>query len=355
MSRSAQAGYIAFGPQEAKGTLSTGQAFYKYRATDIDFGAVEPGGILPPEIASIITPTGAYKMGVFAAGGFTFIPRLSDDIGWLLHGMMGNMSSAEKTTGSGVYAHTAKFPTDPTQPKWFNVKKYIPGSSAMGENVLDCVIARVQFTLPQAGPVSARLDMVGRSPTFEEAPSWTISTLDDGDSFPVTGTPNSYIKLPSFNAAAQKATGAVIEMTSMTTTPQQEFVIGSYYPDDFVILQRAMTIRWVYKWEDPALCRTILTGAATGATAWTPQVYTSNFEAQCEGSNPTVIGGTGDEQAYRLKFTAGKVNWSPNGPIRLMGNNILAQEYIGTVLEPAAGEYATFVLENAKTAYAWPT
>lgn len=352
MSRSAQAGFIAFGPQSDKG--SGASTFYKYRATDIDFGAVEPGGLLPPEIASVMVPTGAYKLGVFAGGGFTLIPRLESDIGWLLYSLLGNISTG--APAGGVYTHTFKFPTDQTARKWLNIRKWVPASTNYAEDVTDCLLARLQLTLPQAGPVTARFDAVGRAPTFEENPTWSFDTMDAGSSFPVVGTSGSYIKLPSFDTADQPATGAIIEYVNMLTTPQQEFVIGSYYPDDFAILQRAATVRWVYKWEDPDLCRTIMTGAASGVTAWTPEVFTSTFEAQVEGYDDDIIGTTAAEQPYQLKVKLDNVSWEPNGPIRLMGNNILAQEYVGTALEPTgANEYIEVILKNAHAAYTWPT
>jgi len=352
MSRSAQAGYIAFGPQVDKGTLMGTPVFYKYRATDIDFGAVEPGGLLPPEIASVLVPTGAYKLGVFAGGGMTIIPRLVDDIGWLLHGLLGDWSAAGPV--GDVYTHTFKFPTDQTARKWWNIHKFVPASTNYAEDVQDCLLARMQLTMPQAGPCSMRFDAVGRAPTFEEDPTWTEETIDDGDTFPVVGTTGSYIKLPDFETADQPATGCVIEYVNLITPPQQEFIIGSQYPDDFAILQRAMTVRWVYKWEDPDLCRKIMTGAVTGETGWTPEVFTSNFEARVEGANPTAIGTTLVEQPFRLTVKAAKVSWEPNGPIRLMGNNILAQEFIGTVLDPASGEYCEIELENEIDVYTWP-
>ena len=352
MSRTAQAGYIALAPQVSKGTLMGSPIFYKFRATDIDFGAVEPGGLLPPEIASVLTPTGAYKLGAFAGGGFTFIPRLESDIGWLLHALLGNASVAG--TGS-IKTHTFKFPSTPTDMKWMNIRKWVPASTNYAEDVTDCTLARLQLTLPQAGPVTARIDAVGRVPTFQEDPTWTENTMDDGDTFPVVGTSGSYIQLPDFDTNDQVATGCIIEYVNLLTTPQQEFIIGSQYPDDFAILQRAMTVRWVYKWEDPDLCRTIMTGAASGQTAWTPEVFTSNFEARVEGTDDDAIGSTtGVEQPYRLTVKAGKVTWEPNGPIRLMGNNILAQEYVGTAIEPDSGEYCEIELENEAANYTWP-
>lgn len=354
MSRSAQQGYIAIAPQVSKGTLPGSPVYYKIRATDIDFGAVEPGGLLPPEIASIVTPTGAYKMGVFAAGGFSFIPRLEADLGWLLGGLMGASDSNEDTgsIGTGKYFHDFTFDTDPTSLPWFTVHKFVPSSANMFEDVLDCKIARLRLTIPQAGPVAARLDMVGRSPTWPESPSWTEDTMDDGDSFPVAGATGAFLKLPTFSASAIAATGAIIEMTNMMTTPQQELVIGSQYPDDFVVLQRAATIRFVYKWEDPALCRAIMTGSTSGVTSWTPNVYTSDFQAKVLSTDTTALGG---DEAFALQVDAAKVSWEPNGPIRLVGNNILAQEFVGTALEPASGDYFRIQLKNAETGYTWPT
>ena len=350
MSRSGQFGYIAMAPQISKSVPATTPVFYKYRATDIDFGAVEPGGLLPPEIAGIITPTGAYKLGAFGAGGFSFTPRLEDDIAWMLYALMGDTA----VSGSALdFTHTFKFATDPTSTPWVTMRKWVPASTNYAENVLDCKVGRLRLTIPQAGPVSARVDFVGRVPTFLEDPTWTENTMDDGDTFAVAGASASYVKLPDFSASALPATGCIIEMTNMLSTPQQEFVIGSQYPDDFIVLSRAMTIRWVYKWEDPDLCRLIMTGAATGQTAWTPAVYTSDFEAAVVTAADYLP--TTPDTPYGLTVKAEKVSWEPNGPIRLMGNNILAVEFVGTALDPATGEYAEIELNNKVAAYTWPT
>jgi len=262
---------------------------------------------------------------------------------------MGDVASTEVETGA-AYDHVFKFDTDPTQTPWSTIRKHIPSSGDADESVLDCKIARARFTIPQAGPIAARFDAVGRVPSFPEGESWTTADLDDGDSFPVAGSPGSFVKLPTFSASALPATGCIVEMINMMTTPQQELVIGAQYPDDFVVLQRVATVRFVYKWEDPALCRTIMTGASSGSTTWTPKVYTSDFQAVVKVADPIALG----TQPQALTFDAEKVQWEPNGPIRLVGNNILAQEYVGTALEPSSDEYFTITLRNGEEGYTWP-
>ena len=63
--------------------------------------------------------------------------------------------------------------------------------------------------------------------------------------------------------------------------PQQEMVIGSYDPDDMVVVDRSVAFQFVYKWVDPDLYQTLVTGSDTG-TAWTPTVYESSVWAKLQ-------------------------------------------------------------------------
>ena len=350
MSYGAQTGVIAMSPLVSKGVAAAAPKWYKFRATDIDFDAISPGGVLPPEIAGILTPTGAYKSGIFAAGGFSIIPRLDGDLGWLLYGLMGKITSGSAAQG---YSHLFSYPTDQTELPWFEVRRTTPGSSDLYLDVMDCKIARFRLTIPQAGPLAARVDMVGRSPTFPTTgSSWTNETMDDSDAFPVANA-TGFFKLPTFSATALPVTGMVFEWMNLLTTPQEEMVVGSNYPDDFGVRGRAMTARFIYRWKDPDLYRMIFTGAVSGATAWTPEVYTSDLQAKV--TTPGSWLGSPASAPLSFQVDAQKIEFAPNGPVRLLGNQTIAVEYVGTVLTPDSGDYCQIRLGNAETGYTWPS
>lgn len=349
MSYGAQTGVIAISPLVSKSTPAGSPKWYKFRATDIDFDAISPGGVLPPEIAGILTPTGAYKSGIFAAGGFSIIPRLDGDLGWLLYGLMGYVTSGSAAQG---YTHTFKYPADQTELPWFEVRRVTPGDTDLYLDVMDCKVARARLTIPQAGPLAARVDLVGRSPTFPSGSSWTYETMDDSDAFPIANA-TGYFKMPDFDADALPVTGMVFEWMNLMTTPQEEMVVGSNYPDDFGVRGRAMTARFIYRWKDPDLYRRIFTGAVSGSTAWTPEVFTSDLEAKV--TTPGNWLGTPASVPLSLVIKAEKVEFAPNGPVRLLGNQTIAVEYVGTVLTPDdETPYCQVVLANDVATYTWP-
>lgn len=566
MSFSGQSGVIAIGPQSAKGVVAT--TFYRYAATDIDFDAISPGGVLPPEIAGILTPRGAYKMGVFAAGGFSFIPRLDGDLGWILLGLFGEVETIDANLNrvldwqdySGqdsdwVYEDSDGWITDPPTPRklaavgsvaadtlttviitgtapdnsvvtetltltgltpvtgnrifktvtsvgfgvvdadraliavgwmdpnkaavrlytegtgasqvfttlitnppsprvlqvsvgaavqpagadaisvivagtdangisvtetitcdsaweavglqvfrtvtsvtldsdldadeyaavgyetedakehfftyaadqetidWVTIRKVIPGDTKLWMQALDCKLAMARFIVPQAGPIAARIDGVGRVPTFPENPAdsdWAYETMDDPDAFPIANATGMFRFTQDFAFNELGVTGMIFEIVNLLTTPQEEMVVGSNFPEDFGVRGRAVTCRFVYRWKNPDLTRQIMTGTVTGEEAWTPSVFTTDLEALV-----TTPGGMGDDQEdpYRLRFIAPKVEFRQNGPVRLVGNQTIAVEYIGSVLTPEGtgsplrggdGEYFAVALRNEEASYVWP-
>ncbi len=579
MSYSGQSGAIYFGPQSAKSVIAT--TFYRYPATDIDFDAISPGGVLPPEIAGILTPRGAYKMGVFAAGGFSFIPRLDGDLGWLLLGLFGEVDTeiAEISAYLGWTAITATmdsddawfdsdgFITQPATPRrlyaagglydaaqsitilvtgddpsglpitesmtfsgsgdsaatnqafsfidnieitsvavagvfavgfapswyaqgqyvmpftegdgtpiaittgltspkngiarklrvslsgpsadsdliinvagtdandlsinenfefaagytvagtqyfksvtavtldsdldsdqhigvgfngvniakahfftyaadqevidWMTIRKVIPGDTDYFCEVLDCKLAMARFIVPQAGPVAARIDAVGRVPSFPEDVQATWDSEadadDDPDAFPIANATGFFkITDKEGNIDSLGVTGMIFEIVNLLTTPQEEMTVGSNYPDDFGVRGRAVTCRFVYRWKDPELCRQIMTGASSGSTAWTAEVFTTDVEAEvtAPGVMQSLVGEGDDfiDTPYKLRFSAPKVEFRQNGPLRLVGNQTIAVEFIGSVLTPESSglsaeggdEYFTVELWNQVTGYTWP-
>lgn len=585
MSFSGQSGAIYFGPQSAKGVIAT--TFYRYPATDIDFDAISPGGVLPPEIAGILTPRGAYKMGVFAAGGFSFIPRLDNDLGWLLLGLFGDTnahpancaaimdwttvsdtdldtdatswndsdgeitqpptprqisitagdanasdlyfviygtlpggqviqesrsvsaggdsnstqnafasitkidmtaidevgtfsvgwstyartsteavigwtegtgadqaitsgfnkqyfevpiqligalscddsdvdsdwtltvagtdangasisetlqpSAASRGTGLSVlsfksvtsvtldsdfdsdqyggvgyavqemYAHAFTYGADQEVIDWMTIRKVIPGDTDYFCEVLDCKLAMARFIVPQAGPVAARIDAVGRVPSFPEDVQATWDSEadpdDDPDAFPIANATGFFkITDKEGNIDSLGVTGMIFEIVNLLTTPQEEMTVGSNYPDDFGVRGRAVTCRFVYRWKDPELCRQIMTGASSGSTAWTAQVFTTDIEAEVTTpGDATSIAGGGQPSAleapHKLRFSAPRVEFRQNGPLRLVGNQTIAVEFIGSVLTPEGsgqayeggdGDYFVAELWNQRNGYTWP-
>jgi hypothetical protein len=112
MTVTGQNGSFGFGLQSAKGTLAT--TWYRHRANDINFGPVQDMRSFPLEVGGIVTPTGPYKAGVFVAGGATIQPRMEGDLGWLLKGAFGAVTSTPGTaSANAVHAAIAYNATSP--------------------------------------------------------------------------------------------------------------------------------------------------------------------------------------------------------------------------------------------------
>ncbi len=242
---------------------------------------------------------------------------------------------------------------------WATIRKVVPGDTYLYTQALDCKLAMMRFIIPQAGPVASRIDAVGRVPTFPDGSAWSYDAMDDPDAFPIANAPGYFQFSQDGSVNALGVTGMVFEIVNLLTTPQEEMTVGSNYPDDFGVRGRAVTARFVYRWKNPELCLQIMTGAVDG-TAWTADVFTTDLEAAV--TTPGVMGDD-QEEGWQLKFVAPKVEFRQNGPVRLVGNQTIAIEYIGSVLTPEGsgspawsgdGEYFAVALRNEVASYVWP-
>ena len=360
MSVPAQAGVVGLTVQNAK--IGDGGSFtpasydwIRFKAPRVTFGPIQGDQVFVPEVGGTIVPTGAYKDSLYVGGQADVIPRLERSFPLMLLAVMGNASSvtgkdADGTSVSGVNTHVINFSTvsDYDIP-WLGVRVQIPGRTAgdvYGITGYDCKVSSLRLTIPAMGKIAARVTMVGRNVLQEEAPSFTWdNTYEDHQSAPDVG--NGYVKI---GGTEYPITGMVVDFNNSLTTPQQEMVVGSFNPDDFVPLFRSMTIRFVYKWADPDLYQRIYNGS-TSATDWNPnplKIDTSGatFAFEANFLSPGMITGS---TPYALRIRANRVVLQDTGPIELVAGSILQKEFVLTVLEPASGNYAQFLVTNGRT------
>jgi hypothetical protein len=351
MTVTAQRGSLSVGPQEAKGTAA--DTLYKLKTYDIDFGAVDDNRNVPLEVGGGLTPTGAFKAGTFVAGGARLTPRLEGDFGWLLYAAMGSASDVANYGGeAGVYAHVFRFATDESFLPWVSIWKHIPGEGVNDGGLLvkglDCKITSLDFTVPAAGLVLAELVAVGREPSWVEDPDLSalgVGDTEDADSLGITCV--GHLK---FDGTETVATQARVSIQNALTTPQEERIIGSYFPDDFVPRTRVIEVSFVYKWEDPDLYQRIMTNSTSG-TEWSPIPTEAAFEVRIDSAQniPT------KNQPFSLIVQGPKVTWRMDGEPALEAGGIIAQRYVGTLQENPGGDYARVILINNQATYVWPT
>lgn len=365
----AQAGLFGFAMQAAKvgegGTFTPTESnlldWLRVRSVRNAADLIQGDQLFPPEVGGPINPTGAYKDSAYFGGDFDIIPRMEETLGFLLWGTLGDASSAtgkyvDGSTVANVNTHIFRQDTSSsyTQP-WMAFRRSIPGAvpatDTKGITGFDCKIAQMTLQIPAAGKLAVNITVMGRDSFQEQPPVWSwANTLEDTQSTPDAG--RGYFKIAGVE---YPITGAQIVINNTLTTPQQEMVVGSFHPDDFIALQRSIQIQMVYKWKDPALYNEIYNGGSASQD-WSSLPFITDtagavfaFEASFQA--PANIPGT--STPYELRLRANRVVWQTQGPIELAGAQIVQQAYTCTVLEPAGGaDYFTASLVNGQTSYA---
>lgn len=355
MSVSSRRGVFAYKGQAAKGTAATGD-FYRHKALDINLGPTEMSEPWAPEVGGGLFTEGIRKTASLITGTATIQPRMENVFGWLLYAMTGKASLSEDDPVEGCNTHIfTPDSSDHGYLPWLTIHKWIPGSTAadaLGEIMQDCKIGRATFMLAAMAPLTVQLGIVGRIPTLVEQPSWSyVNDYEDAASVP-SGN-QGYFKLPSFSANAMPTPS--VEVTLINTLsaerPENEIMVGDYYPDDIVPMGRGLTLRWRYKWEDPDFYQSIMTGAVDGTT-WTCETYQSSAHVRL--ATCSYITGT---TPYAFEIYVPEMTFSMAGPVRLAGNNILYTDMIGMVEEPASDDpyRLKLVTSDSVGEFSWPS
>jgi len=355
----ASEGVFSWGPQTAKETLAT--TWYRHKMLDVNLGTSQAVQYFPPEVGGGFHPTGAFKGFAFGGGVGTLNPRLENVIGWLMYAGCGQLSNIAATPEAGITRHRFMPPDSYSDMKWLSLRKFVPGATGpsddMGEVIQDVRLMSQQYTVGPASIVQAQYGFVGRIPKLDVTASGPVewayaNAYETYESVPLGN--KGGLKMP-LGGAERKATGAVIAIANQYTTPQEELIIGSYYPDDFILQRQTFNAQWTFKWKDPTLYDWIVTNNGTpdgsGYVAWSPVVYTSDFELITE--SPANISGLSNP--YRLRFYAQQMTWQSQGPPRLVGGGWLALPFVGTALEqPVIRNTFCMDLDNETANYAWP-
>jgi hypothetical protein len=357
MAVTAQAGIFGFGPQAEMETPATD--FYRHKATLIDLGVNDDIRVGPMEIGSGPFPTFPYKAGYIVGGGVELQPRLESSLGWLLYAALGDHSVGAAV--DGVYPHTfIPLAADQSFVRWLSLKKYIPPKEGdlttdIGELYTDCKPVALALTLPNDAPITARWDFMGRSFTLvDDISGWTWeNTYEDWSSIPVGCEVGGYIKFTGGGLSDLElpVVGARVTFANQNLRIQDEKVYGSPELEDITIISRQITFDVTVKWNNPQLYKAILTGTYNG-TSWSSKPMTGSLDIAMVGSG---LAGSSLTQKFELDITAAEVMWQMNGPITLAGGQAVIMRFTGTALEPTVGNYATFLLYNEVSDYAWPS
>lgn len=356
MTVAASQGVIGWGGQTAKGTLAT--TWYRHKAVQVETGAQQDVRQFPQEVGGGFHPTGAYKRMGFAAGQVVMHPRLQDVIGWLLYAGVGGLSTISGTPEAGMYRHQITPPSDFCDMKWISVRKEVPagcdvGSENLGEILKDVRVGGIRFAAEAGGLAQMAATFVGREPKLSETgvDTWTWdNSYEDKEGVPTAAASDQV----DVGGTTYAATNIIVDIQNQFTTPDEELIIGSYYPDDMILQQQVMNVRWTYKWEDPELYKAIVSGTeveAAGEIDWSPTVHTDSFTAAFKSPGNA----TGMSNPWRIEFYAPEMVWQAAGSPRLVGGGWLSLEFQGIAQEPTSGDTFRVRLDNLTSGYTWPS
>lgn len=374
MSIAAQNSVFSIAPQAAKtgaeGTFTPGSySWYRYRVPRIAGGPIQLQQMFPQETGTL-TPSGLYKAGAYYMTEVDLIPRLENTLGWLLYGAMGNVSSVTGkvyngadtfTNQVGVNSHIFRFdPANQAKQPWLAIRKYIPGtttSEAYGEYAYDAKVANLRLNVPGAGIVTSTLAFQGREfrmPSATDVNAWTYANSYED----VTTVPNAGQGTVKLGGEKLSLTALTIDVVNGLSQPEQEMVIGSYFPDDFIALSRSVNLRATVKWANATLWKQIFNGGAN-AVDWTMLPFSKKTAAGTTALEATFQGDviSNTSVPHALKVFANNVSLSlDQNSIELQAGNLVTFNINISVIQPTDNsDYLQIALVNGTSGYTWPT
>ena len=343
----AEKSYVGLAKQSAKGTPNTTDADFNYFL--FTEGGIGPDNqVLPldPEVGGGAMARSVVKTGVLTSGVFSLIPRPTT-LGWFLYGLLGN----DAITGSGPsYTHALTHETDEFSAPYFSVRS-APGD-LWGETFQDVRVQALTLSWRAADFLRGQVAMMGGLPTPNVTKaSWAPSTyLDNGPQFIA---PVSKIEVPdgtSIKCLRGSFSGG------LAIPLEEQWVVGSYSPDDFSINQRTYVFNLVCKVEDAVLYNKANYDPDNGA-AWTAEMFQEayldiQFDSDIEADTGVPYSINLNANAQTAASGDANVYWSAQTiGLRAGGQVIVALTGI-FVRGPSGNEPITATLVNTKaTAY----
>jgi hypothetical protein len=336
--------FVGLAKQTAKGTPNV---------TDTDFtyilftqGGLSPAPVnlpLEQEIGGGAMLRDVQKVGIMSGGRFSFTPR-PKSLGYAFLGVTGSVATVDNLDGS--YAHTFKLGTDQFSAPYWTGRQDMGGLH--GEQLQDLRFNSLALAWRGARFVTAEMGLVGGLPTPLVTTTWgALSKVDSGPQFIA---PLGTIELPSATALKVIA-GSFIASSAIPL--DEQWIVGSYSPDDFSIVQRAFALQMAVKIEAGELYRQMMYDPA-GGSAWVAEVmreadFNLSFDSPVEAADGVPhsfsIAANGESGANA------NVTWTCQ-PVVLSAGKQIILNITGTFLaDPLAGDPITLTLVNDVAAY----
>jgi hypothetical protein len=338
---------IGIAKQTAKGTPNTTDAAFDYVLFREGALGVIPSYLpLDPEVGGGAMLRNVLKVGVLSGGQVSFIPR-PKTLGHMFYGITGAINSVDGLDGS--YAHTFTLSNQFDAP-WYTLRS-APGS-LYGEILSDARFAGLTLAWRAARFVEGQMSMQGVGvPSKVNAAAvtaWNAAPQVDGG--PQFLAPLGTIELPTGTPAYVTA-GSFTAGISMPV--DEQWIVGSYSPQNLSITQRAYVLSLAIKIEDGDLISKIMYDPAGGAT-WLPNVMReANFKIEFESDIEAAVG-----KPFKFGIAANgstgaaaNVSWSCQ-PIAMRAGRQLILAATGTFLaSPDGNTPLTLTLVNDTASY----
>ena len=342
--------YIGLAQQTAKGTAMATDASFTYLLLLRSALGINNANLpLDMEVGGGAFQRNVVKAGVTTGGAIRFIPR-PESIGHFLKAYFGKCTS---TPGSGDdVSHLFEFMTSQFDAPYYTIRNS-PGGM-FGHQYQDQRLAALSFDFAARDFLRASAAFVGGIPKKVATTAW--SPGDYTDEGPQFLSVLSKIEVP--DGTSLKVLSGTIGMQNAIPLDQQ-WIIGSYSPDDFAINQRAVAMNLVIKVADDGVLYNKLALDPDAGTAWTANLFKEADLDISFVSNEEA--GTGVD--YSITFSANgesgdtsNVIWQV-APLDIIPGRQIVMNVVGTFLaDPTAGaDPFSVTLVNQETAYADPS
>lgn len=324
--------FIGFGQQDAKGNPATFDSVFQYllfrRST---FGVQNISIPLGGEVGGGSVERNVVKVGVTSGGMIEFVPR-PDTLGHMFYGVTGDYT----TPGDPPYnTHTFDFAADQFAAPYYTVRQS-PGS-LWGEQYADCRFNVLALEWRAANFVTGTVGLIGMEPKPVSTANWgALAKVDSGPQFLA---PLGNIELPT-GTSAKVLAGSFIATSAIPL--DQQFVVGTYFPQGIDITQRAFVLNLTVKITDGDLYEQV-NYDPDQAGAWTAKVFREadfllNFK-----SDKTFVNDTAVTVPYEFTIAANgnsgdtaNVVWTA-APLELIAQRQVVMQLQGTFLADSAG------------------
>jgi len=340
---SANKSQIGLAIQTAKGTPNVTDGAFKYFSYSRG-GMGVANQFLPAEdgVGAGSLTTDVDKVGVFSQGQFEMVAR-PDTLGMFLYGALGKKAVIADGTG---FKHTFTIdPADEFSLPYFTFRQS-PGRLG-GEQFQDCRINGLTFEFQAAQRVRTTLGAIGGLPAPAAASSWAGS-IDLGPTFLAPVSSISGISGISKVLRGSLSLGSAIPL-------DEQWIIGSYSPDDFDVARRQVMINLIMKITDTVLYKKATYDPAGGAS-WLAEILKDGGLTITFQSPQTYDTGRNYKMVFTANADADNVAWAIQPLVSQADRQVIAN-ITGTVLaveDISAADPITVDLYN-KTATYLPT